>query len=63
MTKKDYIKLAAALAINRPPANNKPDTSALLSWWLCVSSIADVLQADNQRFDRRRFLTACGVSQ
>lgn len=41
------------------------DPSAVLSFNAgvdeCARNIADVMQADNPRFDRARFLKACGA--
>jgi hypothetical protein len=64
MTKRDYILLAAALKsarvsnitgnANRTIWNNAQRNAA--------TYIADALQSDNGRFDRDRFLTACGVT-
>lgn len=56
MTRKDYVMLAEALASARdgysqPNAQHTRDCEA----------IADRLAADNARFDRARFLKACGV--
>ena len=57
MTRKDYVAIAAALnAVNDPADGN---------WAAAVSAvaeaIADTMAADNPRFDRKRFLDACGV--
>lgn len=52
MTRKDYVRLAAALARNR----TEP---ASLTWLNIIDSICTELQADNPRFDRVRFLEAC----
>ena len=53
MTRKDYVMIAETLAT---------------AWWgneyvksSVVHTLADTLEADNLRFDRARFLTACGV--
>ena len=53
MTRKDYVIIAETLAT---------------AWWDSeyvksgvVHTLADALEADNPRFDRARFLTACGV--
>jgi hypothetical protein len=69
MTKKDYVRIAAALARNTPGfgsysehvawgSASKPDVQA---WSRIVTAIADVLAADNPRFDRARFYKACGM--
>lgn len=55
MTRKDYVVIAAAL--NHASGGNKYAENERL---VCCSKIADVLQADNPRFDRNRFLVAAG---
>jgi hypothetical protein len=52
MTRKDYVLIAQAIA------DVYCDSEAQL---LIADSISQALQADNARFDRARFLTACGV--
>lgn len=52
MTKKDYIKIAAALAYTRTVDHREV-------WGVIVNEIADILAADNARFDRERFYAAC----
>jgi hypothetical protein len=54
MTRKDYVMIADVLAV---------------AWWASsdqrnhiAHDLADALEADNPRFDRARFLTACGVN-
>jgi hypothetical protein len=67
MTRKDYVLIAAALKDARPIP--KHELYALdHNERLCADtyrnvarSIADALAKDNPRFDRERFLTACGV--
>lgn len=66
MTKKDYIKLAATFAANMPRRATEDDTNAAREfardmWTRTVHDTADMLQRDNVRFDRRRFLKACGI--
>lgn len=50
MSRRDYIAIAAAL--------KDSDASRVT-----CRAIADVCAADNQRFDERRFLVACGFGQ
>lgn len=57
MTKKDYIAIAEALA-NARAATGDDKHSALT---YAANQLAAVLARDNPRFDRERFLTACGV--
>ena len=52
MTKKDYNLIAQAIA------DTWCDSEAQL---LIAESIANALQAENELFDKSRFLQACGV--
>ena len=54
MTRKDYVAIAAALKAVREQAT-------IPSWQSCCECIAATMAADNPRFDRARFLKACGV--
>jgi hypothetical protein len=57
MTRKDYVAIAAAIKSSQRPATSETEQSiAELAKRLC-----SVFAADNPRFDRYRFLTACGV--
>jgi hypothetical protein len=60
MTRKDYVQLSAGFG--RVLADCR-DMSQALAAWDCVVMVADVLQADNVRFDRARFLAAVRVSE
>jgi hypothetical protein len=61
MTRRDYVLIAAALKgahdshIHTLPGAIGVRTAAL--------TLADTLAQDNPRFDRDRFLKACGVAQ
>ena len=65
MTRKDYIALALALknqreSVRRPSeARDVQMVNTMLD--LACFAVADVCAAGNSRFDRSRFLTACGV--
>jgi hypothetical protein len=72
MTKKDYILIAAALKADAAHLDSKAiysnystmpswNKGAYDQWHTTVMAIADVLARDNPRFDRSRFLAACGV--
>jgi hypothetical protein len=67
MTRKDFVALAGALQRVRP--SDYPETSVTLDiardqWQRDVATVADILEWDNPRFDRERFLRACnGQSQ
>lgn len=60
MTRKDYIALAAVLKSVQPHSILDEDRQQHL---LDCRAVADVLGQDNPRFDRARFLKACGVEQ
>lgn len=58
MTKKDYVKLAAAL--RALPTYGAPDKPWAFQLDI-IDTIADVLAADNASFDRDRFVAAATV--
>lgn len=60
MTKKDYVLIARTLNDNRP-LHGKPNNPDLFLYNRLAADFADALAAQNPRFDRARFLTACGV--
>lgn len=55
MTRKDYVKLAEAFRSTEPTFEDSPTYYA---WRDALDAVADTLQADNDRFDRSRFLFA-----
>lgn len=55
MTRKDYEKIAGALASLKLVTQGKATHEQY-----CIA-IANVLQADNERFNKARFLNACGM--
>lgn len=63
MTRKDYQSLAAALRrAATPAALVQRDADCYRQQHAKdVHAIADALASDNPRFDRARFLSACGV--
>ena len=61
MTRKDYISIAGAIAKARTSADSAGSlvTPAAIT---CVAyRLADILAADNPRFDLERFLAACSL--
>ena len=56
MSRKDYIRIAAALRAVRPE-----HSVAHAQWLRDVNVIANALTDDNPRFDRARFESAAGV--
>lgn len=67
MTRKDYELLAGALRKVKPTCDPNEGGDAFasrqLEWAACCLSIADALEGDNPRFDRARFLSACGGTE
>lgn len=59
MTRKDYIIIAAALLESKPESHW--DANKKAQWLVSCNRIADALANDNPRFNRGRFLNACGV--
>jgi len=60
MTRKSYEVIASVIRRHR-----SEDTSGVSSGTLSMvaDSLALVFQADNPRFDRARFFTACGMDE
>lgn len=72
MTRKDYERIASIIATNRalvtiepPTAGNAIDNATLTGYVVALNdtalAMADMLAQDNPRFDRARFLKACGL--
>lgn len=66
MTRKDYEKIAAILfpfAHNSKdfPDKTESDRGITYAGKEIANRMADMLAADNPRFDRARFLRACGL--
>jgi hypothetical protein len=66
MTRKDYVAIAAAFKLcldNRRQAQAETGMFAeqIAGFIDAVNITAAVFAADNPRFDRERFLKACGV--
>ena len=57
MTRKDYLVIAAALLAAKPVDN----LGACVQWINDCREIASAFACDNNRFDRDRFFTACGL--
>jgi hypothetical protein len=57
MTRKDYILLAETLQATICALNKTERSGALLA----ANEISYRLKADNPRFERKRFLEACGM--
>jgi len=67
VTKKDYIAIAAALHRSRMAKslerNATKRAAAVDGVRLVAIDLSATLAADNPRFDRKRFLAACGVER
>lgn len=62
MTAKDFVAIAGAVKDARDAANAKIETSNLSQVFDSMAkSLAKVLATTNPKFDRARFLAACGV--
>jgi hypothetical protein len=58
MTRKDYVRIAAALAKARRLCETQNQRRGVERAALCIGV---ELAADNPRFDRARFYVACGM--
>jgi len=64
MTHKDFVAISGAIASRWKMAQSIQNRLARESHYMEVAtSIADVMAADNPRFDRDRFLIACKVTR
>lgn len=61
MTKKDYVAIAGAILDLRELPTVRDDLDVRLGVSFTVQAIADVCAEGNHRFDRTRFLRACGM--
>ena len=59
MTRRDYLAMAAA--INEDRARFDEDGACRFGVESAAKALAEVLAANNPRFDRERFLAACGI--
>ena len=60
MTRKDYVLIAQILKQNSKDFIAGEDGFAVIQ--IIAKQLADALETDNPRFDRDRFLVACGVT-
>jgi len=67
MTRKDYVMLAGIIKdCNLIPTLNKNKEEGLIQadiLFTVASQLAYKLEQDNPRFDRNKFLTACGLGE
>lgn len=62
MTRKDYIRIARAIYNTKNSYGKNWDPNLFRALKDVSKAIAYELELDNPRFDRERFLTACGVN-
>lgn len=64
MTRKDYVLIAAVLAEAGPPPMQSDEfrAGAAFARDYAAHKLAAMLARDNPRFNRARFLAACGVA-
>lgn len=60
MTRKHYAAIARVIALSVDNCTEMRDRTAILS---IVHGLADTFRAENPRFDRDKFLTACGFTR
>lgn len=60
MSRKDYEKMAQAI---RQKINNEMNWEATLALFRVAWRMADIFEAENERFDRKQFLEAAGVDE
>ena len=60
MTRRDYELIAAALKSEKPQAHWS--ANKMIQWQLDCAAIAGALASTNPRFNRNRFLAACGIA-
>ena len=60
MSKKHFVALAAMLRESKPP-HREPE--AMVFWIILVGKIEDLCATFAPKFDRARFLRACGIAE
>lgn len=63
MTKKDYEAIAAAIAQAKMSTTDDGYSADTIdvAIYRVATNLASIMIADNERFDRAKFLRACGV--
>jgi hypothetical protein len=61
MTRQDYVKIADVLASHMEVSDHFHSETYAEIIEFVAKDLAHMLKADNPRFDREKFLTACGV--
>ena len=64
MTKRDFVLIAEALRVERPDRDGtRWADGARDEWSTVVLRLARALAGSNPRFDKDRFLEACGIGE
>ncbi len=68
MTRKDYVLISDALAAAKPEPHKEAEEAGEIAtlaeevaWRNCCLYVANALDHDSPRFDKDRFLKACGM--
>lgn len=64
MTRQDFEVIAQSIkrTVDVAKANSAADQSRIEGVKMAVNAVSDACAASNPRFDRARFLTACGIN-
>ena len=62
MTRKDYVAIAAAIKAALPHEMNPSPQERRETCAYIARQLSDLMEQDNQRFDRARFIKACGLT-
>lgn len=60
MSRKDYVAIAKAISSEVQSLKVADNWDGIDTAYTITKVIADVFGADNERFDRDKFITACG---
>lgn len=60
MSRKDYVAVAEAIERTKDDSHDVLDSYSVLK--IAAQRVADVFAQDNPRFNRTRFMTACGFT-
>jgi hypothetical protein len=63
MTKTDYELVASAIEFSHQSLNDNQFNKLYDGIERTAETIADYLQADNPKFNRNKFLEACGIQE
>lgn len=61
MTSKNYVAFAEMFKAMWPTSGNQAEADSV--WHHAIAASADVFATDNPRFDRLKFMQACGMTR